>query len=371
MHETKTFERLVAEMLARIPTEIDTREGSVPWDIIAPVAWDSSELYRALREVINLVLLPTSVGEYLDAWGWTVGLERIHATSAVYAFVYDGELPPMGERFFHDGVFFRLQTNEDDVLVLVAEATGTVPNDIPIDTNAVPVRNLPKLKAASFGALLRPGIEEEKDDDYRERIHEKLAGPAANGNRQHYKTWCESVSGVGRARIVPLFAGENTVLAVLFDPEGAPCTQDICDDVQEYVDPITMHRTRIWNGEEVIVGDGYGDGMANIGAHFLAIPATETKVKVSFTAVLRDGKTLEEAQKQAQDAIKGYFKKLALENMDTENVVVRISTIGAMLITLDALVDYDDLLLNDDAENIVIPITSAPILEEVAVNAAV
>ena len=175
MYEDRTYEKLLSEMLARVPVDIDTREGSVVYDMLAPVAWDTSELYRALREVINLVLLPTAVGEYLDAWGWTVGLERHPATSAIYQYSYDGEQPPLGERFFYDGQYFQLRLNEDDILVLEAEDVGSQTNDVILGSPAIPISTLPKLKAASFASLLRPGVDRETDDDYRERIHEQLA----------------------------------------------------------------------------------------------------------------------------------------------------------------------------------------------------
>ena len=42
---------------------------------------------------------------------------------------------------------------------------------------------------------------------------------------------------MGRARIIPLWAGENTVKGVLLDNEGLPVTEAVVARVQEYIDP--------------------------------------------------------------------------------------------------------------------------------------
>ena len=159
-----------------------------------------------------------------------------------------------------------------------AETPGTASNNIEVGSKATPVsQNMPQPSTSTFGNLIEPGAETESDDNYRRRIMEKIAGPAENGNRQHYKTWAESIPGVGRARIIPLFAGPNTVMAVIIDTEGMPASQTVIDRVQEHIDPISdglmvdigedgkpVERPAIADeGDIVKVGNGLGDGMAN------------------------------------------------------------------------------------------------------------
>jgi uncharacterized phage protein gp47/JayE len=49
------------------------------------------------------------------------------------------------------------------------------------------MNNIAGLAVSQFGVLIEPGADTESDDNYRERIREKISGPAENGNRQHYK----------------------------------------------------------------------------------------------------------------------------------------------------------------------------------------
>lgn len=236
---------------------------------------------------------------------------------------------------------------------------------------AVPVTGAPGLQSATFGELIEPGVDIERDDSYRRRIREQLAGPAANGNRQHYKTWCESIDGVGRAKIIPLFAGQNTVMGVLFDADGKPAAQAVVDRVQEYIDPITEGVTVEFGDSQVLVGDGCGDGVANIGAHFLAAAGGSAYITVEFTPTLNGTATLAMAQTQAERALTDYFKVLTLTSLDREGIVVRRHDIGSILMDVPAIADYEQLRLNGERANVTVPLTEAPLLQEVIVHEAV
>lgn len=374
MYEANTYDAVMRRMMSRMPDDVDTRVGSVSYILSGPAGWEVSELYRALDQVHALTALPTAPGDYLDTWGWTVGLTRRPALPAKYKFIYEGTPPAVGQRFFHDdsGLYFTAERDEDtDELFLQAEVPGATNDRIAPETKAVPVTTVQGLKVAQFGALIEPGVDTEPDSEYRMRVREKLAGPAENGNRQHYKTWCESVEGVGRAKIVSLFAGRNTVMGVLFDTEGKPAAQSVADRVQEYIDPITEGVTVEYNGETVVVGDGRGDGVANIGAHFLAVPGGSAYVTVEFTPTLRGAATIEMARAQAELAIGDYFRLMTLNSMDASGVVVRRHDIGAILMDLPAIADYDHLRLNGVRANIPVPLTDAPLLQEVIVHEAV
>lgn len=373
MYEERTFEWCLKRALARVPDNVSKRPGDIVYDMLSPVCWEMSELYHALSVMQELVFLATSREDYLDAWGWQTGLDRTPATPSRYAFAYEGTEPPLGTRFFAERQYFVLIRDEETgSLLLESEATGRNTTAILVGTPAVPCQTIQGLTRAAFGALLSAGVDEEDDEHFRERIREKLVGPAANGNRQHYKTWCESTTGVGRAKIIPLFAGENTVMAVLFDPDGKPVMEDVIDAVQEYVDPMTRGCTVKYEGEDIAIGDGTGNGKANIGAHFLAVAAEPVDISVSFTAYLAEGGTMAQAKKEAQAAIERYFRDIALSNMNSAGTAIRISAIGAALVEhCPALADYGELKLNGEAKNVLVGLTCAPILTEVTLNAAV
>ena len=352
MIKIKTYDELLKEALSAAPAEIDKREGSVFYTAVAGALLKVAQYYADCAHMYDLVFLTTAVGEYLDRKGVELGLGRNGATRAVYAFTYEGTLPIAGSRFFADNKYFAVIT-DDGALRLRAETYGTQGNTIVAGTPAVPVNTIQGLASAAFGELIDPGVDVESDEDYRQRIRAKIAGPAENGNRQHYKTWCESVAGVGRARIIPLWNGENTVKGVIVSTEGTPAADAVVERVQEYVDP---------------GGTGLGNGVANIGAYFTAVAAGASTIDVSFEAALANGAAVDQAKAEATEALTEYLRETALYTQEDETMTVRVSTIGAMILALPSVLDYADLQVNGGTANIEIGIEDVPVLGEVTVS---
>lgn len=368
MFESKTFEALMEDVLENAPEGIDTRQGSIFYDAVSGIALKIAELYTDLDLVFTLTQVDTTGGEYLDTKASEYGLTRHAATPAQYYVTFTGTTPDVGERFFTDGSYFVLGKTDGDVLYLEAETAGTAMNSIDSGTPAVPVNNISGLESAAFGVIMQYGTDTEDDDSLRQRVREKIGGPAENGNKQHYKTWCESFDGVGKARIFPLWNGANTVKAVLINPLGLPCSDELVADVQNYVDPANNGYTATVDGVTYTVGDGLGEGVANLGAHFTAASALPLTVSVSFTAELASGYTLADAKAEFETAMTAYLKNMVLTAENPLDVVVRVSGIGAIIAGLDAVLDYSDLTLNGGTANIAPGDNYVPVLGEVTVN---
>lgn len=355
MFEDRTYDKILEEALATAPAGVDTRPGSIFYDAVAGVCFQVARYYADLATAFELVFLTTGVDVYLDMKGSEYDVYRRSPTPAKYRYEYEGSQPALGARFFTDGKYYKL-VRENNKLLLEAEDTGAATNDVPQGSPAVPVITVGGLTASTFGELIEPGTDTEDDEDFRQRIREKIAGPAENGNRQHYKTWCEEVPGVGRARIIPLWNGDNTVKGILVGTDGAPAAASVVERVQEYIDPD---------------GTGLGIGRANIGAYFTAAAAEPLAVTVSFSAVLASSATIETATEEATEAIREHLKTLALDTPEDEKMVIRISTIGALLYALPSLVDYGALKFNGSGANIEVEKTQVAVLEEVSVYAPV
>ena len=355
MFEDRTYESILKEMLAEAPAGIDTRQGSIYYDAVAACALKLATFYVDASIILELVSVTTATGTYLDDKGQEYGVTRNPATPAKYVFIYEGTKPEAGTRFFADDLYFYLE-EDDGALYLVSEVGGEGANNILEGTRATPVNTVDGLTRAEFGSLVEPGQDTESDEDYRSRIQDKIGGPAQNGNKHHYKSWCEEIAGVGRARIIPLWNGENTVKGVLLDPDGAPVSETVVERVQEHIDP---------------GGTGLGEGVANIGAHFTAAAAVPIYITVSCSITLADGYSVEGVQTSAIAAIQAYLRGLALNTADDEEMVVRISSIGAMIHALPGVVDYADLTVNDSTGNISVAGDHVAVLEEVVVIGSV
>lgn len=352
MFEDKTYENLMAEALQAAPSGTDTRQGSVFYDAVAGICIEIAQFYANLDEVLTLTWLGTAPGEYLDRKGLDYGIERRGAESAVYAFSYTGTRPSPGTRFFAGSEFFAL-IEEDGLLRLRAEEAGESANGIPEGTAAIPAQTSPGLTSAAFGAIVRSGADAEDDESYRARMIGRISAPAENGNAAHYKKWCEECAGIGRARIFPLWDGENTVLARLIGTDGLPAAPDVVAAVQAYIDPDAS---------------GLGEGTANIGAYFTAAAAEEKMVNVSFTAARAPGVTAQALRTRAETALRGYFRNIATDIGSGSGAVVRMSDIGMLIYGLSGVIDYTDLRLNGSAGNVLIGAHEVPVLGEVLIN---
>lgn len=369
MFEDYTYERLLEDVLNNAPEGIDTRQGSIFYDAVSGVLLKVAKLYTDLDLIVEMTTVATATGDALDTRAAEYGVHRLAATRAKYRAIFDGTTPEPGERFYYDGAYFTLKLDEAEGLYYFeAEIPGESGNSVYAGTPAVPVNNIDGLISATFGTIYENGGDDEDDESLRTRVQEKIAGPAENGNRQHYKTWCESIDGVGRARIVPLWNGPNTVKGVLIDTVGKPCGAAKVAEVQKYIDPADKGMTATVGGKTYTVGDGLGNGKANIGAHFTAVGASPLEIVVTFEAELASGATKDAAEQEAGAAIEQYLKELVLEAEEGEKIIVRVSAIGAILSRLKTLVDYSDLRLNGDTHNITPGEDDVPVLGEVSVE---
>lgn len=369
MFEDRTFERLLDEVLKSVPEEIDTRQGSIFYDAVSGVLLKIGKLYTDLEVVAQLSTIKTATGEMLDTRAAEYAVYRLKPTKAVYRAEFTGKSPKPGERFYYDGLYFKLiEFGEDKQLCFEAEVAGTDYNNVYSGTPAVPVNFIEGMKSSTFGILLESGSDIESDKNFRERLWEKISGPAENGNRQHYKTWCESIDGIGIARIIPLWNGVCTVMAVLIDTEGLPCSSVKVAEVQEYIDPADKGMTAVVNGKTYVVGDGKGNGVANIGAHFTAVAAEAIDINITFAGELTEGITNEQITIEAKEAIAKYIQNLVLTTPENENIVVRISAVGAILSGLKHLLDYNNLQINGKGKNVTSDKLSIPVLREVIVE---
>lgn len=370
MFEEKTYENLMRSVLNNAPTDIDTRQGSIFFDAVSGIMIKIAEFYTDLELIFSLSRVETATGEYLDCKASEYGIQRQSATNAQYYVEFTGTIPKAGERFFCNNLYFILKINSDDILFLEAEEGGTEYNVIQPGAYAVPVDTIEGLTSAVFGTIRSYATDTENDESLRARVINKISGTGESGNKQHYKIWCESVDGVSKARIFPLWNGGNTVKAVLINAEGQPCSEAVTEAVQQFVDPDSFGKTVTIGMVKYKVGDGLGEGVAPIGAHFTAVPAFKKEIEISLKVEITDDTDINTVKSQIMDIITDYFKNLTLAGSDKTNSVVRINEITALITTnIPEIIDFSELTLNGSTSNITISPTFIPVLGGVDVEA--
>ena len=67
MFEEKTYENILKEMLSSL-NGVDTREGSIVYDLLAPMAMEIAQLYMDLRVILRESFADTASMDYLRAF---------------------------------------------------------------------------------------------------------------------------------------------------------------------------------------------------------------------------------------------------------------------------------------------------------------
>jgi uncharacterized phage protein gp47/JayE len=347
---------------------VDTRQGSVFMDAATGHCIRSAKFFNDLSTVFDMLAIDTCTGEILKEKAAQDGVNLQEATPSYYNVVFDGTTPDVGTRFFVGPYYFTLVMDSNGYM-LESEIKGTETNYLASGSNVVPVYDVLGLNACTLGTLNIPGTDTETDDSLRKRWQEKVNGPAQNNNRVQYKVWAEGITGVGRAHIFPLYGGENTVMAVIYATDGSSPAQSVLDEVQEYIDPIVVGYQVTVDGVTLTFSDGLGDGVSDLGAHFLAAAPDAVSLSISFTADLRSGYTVNQAQEEVLAAIKTYLGTLVVDG--DEDILIRISSIGNIISQAASILDYTpaSLMINGSTESVNIGAKGVPVLEEVIISA--
>jgi len=333
--------------------QVDTRQGSIYRDAAAGHIIRAAKFFNDLRQVSAIISLQTCTGDVLDEKLRERGLKRNPpaATSAKYYVDFVGTPPDTGAVMYCGNHMFELDMIEEEY-VIVSKETGAELNSLAPGLPVIPDVDIQGLVSATLGELAVPSIAMESDDSARERLINTISGPTENGNKSQFKTWCESVEGVGCARIIPLWNGPNTVQGVIVGSNGEIPSEEVVAAVQRYIDPGST---------------GMGEGVANIGQFFTATAVTSVVVNVSVSVLKKADSAYSGIADDFKKLIQNYIMRLSIEDY-WEGMSVRIARIGALLDGIEAVIDYDNLLLNGKSENVVFGIYEIPILGEVEVD---
>ena len=358
----RDFADIMDEMTADMPEDIDMSEGNHPYNLIAPTA-RQEEYFTGfiLAEALKRVFPKFCEGypEYVDYHAEVNGLQRKAATFATGKLVATGQ----PETVIPAGTVFSTMSTGDipsvdfvsvedtevggsgsaEILIRAAEA-GTIGNvaentiilqDSPIDG----VESLTNPQATSGG------IDEETDASLIERIaaYEEMQGLSFVGNDTDYKRWAEEVNGTGVATVVPPVEDDNsgTITIVLTDTLGKPATEELCQQVYDYiVSPEDRDKRK---------------APVN-GAKLSVIPPVVVNISVTAEIELAEDATLE--------TVKTEFLKNAAAYMAVvpEDKEVKYTKIGAILSVTGGVQDYTaaSLQVNGGTENIAIAVNEFP-----------
>jgi uncharacterized phage protein gp47/JayE len=333
-----TYEKILLDMLGRVKSDVDKREGSVIYDALAPSAYHLAQAYFNLNNFLDLVSGDTAVGEYLDRVVADYGITRKNATFAVRKIETTGSVS-VGTRWgIGEATYKILEQLSANIYSAACEQSGEVGN---IYSGALD--NIDNVYGASavLTDIIINGEEEETDDNLRMRFYSQIQSPSTSGNADNYKKWALEVTGVGNAKVFPLWNGNGTVKVLIID-SNMSVDESLEQPVYDYIEKVRPIGA-------IITVDSPGDREVNVAADII-LDGSKTLVEVS-------------------EAFNASFKEY-LQGIVFKTYIVSYAKIGSILLSTPGVSDYSTLLVNGDSSNITIgaeemPIAGAVTLTEV------
>lgn len=363
-----TYHYFLNEALSKIPEDIDSREGSIMYDALAPVCYELAESMINLKSVVLESFTATATGQYLDLKGQEIGVSRILSTKAMATakiLKQDGEPIEIsrGDRFSTIGdrqvIFKVVERNEKGLYLLECEETGTVGNKYL--GQVLPLQNYSEMLEATFIEIVVPGRDDEGDESLRERILQAFQNTRFGGNVADYIRFTREIEGVGDCQIYPVFDGGGTVLVVVLDNELNIASDKLVKDVQETIDPKSPD----------------GRGIAPIGHRVTVKTADRFDINVSFEITVLNDFTVEQLKPVIDRAIEKYFLKLrtnwgSIEQDYRYRTWVFRSQITSIVLGVQGVANVQNMRLNGRDEDILMQANEEkqglPFLKEVIAN---
>lgn len=396
----KTDEQITADILQNLDSKYQKSVGFFAWDYARAIAIGGfKQIYSILKYICSLGDIHNF--EYNDLVKFVRQRRGIVARTATKAI---GSLVVTGTGTINKGDLFQTQagmqfqatetktiTNTGIISIeaVVAGVNGNVPENT---ITVIPVTIMGIVSITNPNAMTG-GFDDETKDSIIERYLEDLQKPITSNNVYHYNKWAKEVSGVGNCKIKPLWNGDNTVKIVIVNSDNELADNALVNSVQKYIDPFGYKVTDGTNtgyvqnyvvGGDVPIGTpvyidydlktvmklaeenefsfvdstkygwGYGNGEANVGAYSTVISADAKDIDITVDISLREGAILSEVKTQIEAKINEYFKTTVFNDP-----YISYARIGASILSVEGVLDYDNLLVNSDTDNIPLVDTNA------------
>lgn len=351
MDYRKSADSIQKELLSEIEDSYEKSKGYFLWDILKAVAVGMKNLLEKLQIVSDKLDIENIYDEERERFIFQrTGITRRQATFSEGVITVKGNgIVKKGDLFETEGLirFKAVETvnviEQADIIVkaVTAGAIGNVPMG---SITKMPI-TIQGITSCTNHTATEGGYQQENDKDLLVRYYERLREPATSGNIYHYKRWAKEVEGVGAVNVFPLWNGDNTVKIVIIDLERQPASDELVEKVQNYIDPNST---------------GTGQGQAPIGAYCTVESAKPKIINVSVLLHVSKYVVLEVIKKEIENKIIEYFKQIAFEQE-----YASFAQIGANILSVENVLDYENMTLNGLTQNITCQKYEVMILGEV------
>ncbi|MEF2967473.1 baseplate J/gp47 family protein [Paenibacillus sp. M1] len=335
MYENQTKEAILERMRQASPEGIDTRQGSVTYDLLSPAAIELAHAYIALDQVLKFGFAgPEQPSEFLDLRAAEFGVTRRPSVKASGEVVFtgdDGTVIPVGTSVCTDEeepiVFVTTEAgiiNQRTAKLKAEAVTGGIRGNVDAGRIKLMMGNLSGVISVTNPQEFANGAETESDESLLGRYFDRVRRPATSGNAWHYRQWALEVPGVGDVKVFPTWKGGGTVkLSILSEDKQEPD-----DEIIEEVAKAVGERRPL--GAEVTVSKAKG-----------------VEINVSASLTLVPGADLEEIKTLFRTNLKEFLAGIAFKTK-----IVSFIRIFGLLLDIEQVADFSDLQINGVGGNL-------------------
>ena len=347
MFNEQTYEVLINRILENTSANnLDTREGSVSFNLLAPLAEELAKAYISMGDILNLAFIEDTFGAYLEKRVNEFGIYRKDGEKATGAIKVTGE----------DDVFIGNSTIVTaNGLEYVVLNDVLLPDEDTLYVEAMDIGYKYNLPAGSTFELIDPiygvetltnevafenGVDIETDEELRERFKYIIQNPRTSGNVNDYKSWALECDGVGRVKVYPLWNGNGTVKVLIIGNDNLPCDTNTINLVKSHIEE-----------------------KRPIGATVTVDTPNLLNLTFNIKIKLNSAYSLDDTREQITAVLQDY-----INNLEDEDIIYykALSAVG----DLEAVDDIVTYKINDKQENIPVGDYYIPVIKAITVTAS-
>ena len=348
-------EQIKTRMLERIPEEWRKEPGDFMYDAVAATPLEIQQLQINQDYILRNSFAQYAEGEYLDLLLLEAGLERrtpatpnkrtllitaeagvtiqkAHTASAV---ILDNDGNPIEYEVDRRVDFY--ETGKLAVYV-TCKLAGEIGN-LATGSEFVLLPSIPGIRSIEDAGTYELGYAEESDEQAWERYLFKQSNEDTGGNKNDYVRWATDIENVGRAKCIPKWDGNGTVKVLITGTDYRPALPQLVEEVQKELDPGST---------------GLGEGKAPLGAKVTVTTPIAVVVNVTATLLLQNNTNLEDVKAKFESRLDSYIASLVFNVQEStkKHFPVSYNQISALLITMDEVMNHENLKLNGGTSDI-------------------
>lgn len=343
----RTRDEIVAEMLASMPDTYDKTAGSPFYETQMPTAIELENMERREDEILDNAFFETADDAHKEIIAKDrANIERkaaVPSSGIVKITGTEGAAVTTGIKVASDTVTFTVKEtavipSAGSVRVKVECDTAGTAGNIPVGAIKDFPITISGLNTVTNEEAFVNGYAQETIEEMGARYKDKIQNPATSGNTAHYKQWAKEVPGVGDARVFGRTPTRGSVTVVIIDAQKRAAPEELCTDVFEYIE---KNRP--------------------VGADVYVNPAEEVEIILSLKLVTSDPQ--KDYTELINTALQGWLADLAFQT-----TYISYARVGDMILSVEGVIDYENLKLNGGTANIPVSDTQVAIAGGVTIE---